>query len=151
MAKGRARPRQSSAPERVGFGPAKIEISSGGQYRVRLADGRLVAAELSPDLDPSFAEECLRERRTVLVADGSRRAQIVGALQVRSALGLSTDGRVRLAGQDVELGAERSISLRVGDTALTIDADGAVRIAGTRLTIDVAAVMRVLSAKVELP
>jgi hypothetical protein len=127
-----------------------IEMACNGRYRVRLLRGDLVPADVAPGVDPAFADECMAERTTVIVGDGAGGAVILGALQTRSS---ATDvhGRVRLSGQDVELHAQRSIALRVGDAALTIDADGAVRLAGKRLTVDVAAVMRVLSAKVELP
>ena len=66
--------RKSVAPEveaavlAPGIHPGKIELRAGDSYRVRMLTGALFGARLAEDMDPAFAEECLRQKRTVIVS-----------------------------------------------------------------------------------
>lgn len=136
----------------AGIHAGVVESATSPGYSVRLADGQLVAAELAESMDAQLAEECLRERRTVLVTSAPKGPVILGALQTRpSATSVDADRRANVRGAEIELLADRRLTLRAGTTELTLDEQGAIRLEGERFTIDVSALLRVLSAKVELP
>lgn len=129
-----------------------IELSTEAAYRVRLWSGELVTASAAPGLDPRLADECLRDRRTVLVTSGPSGAVILGALQTSPTLLPSgPTKRARITAKEIELAAEDRISLRVGKSALVIDHEGGVRLLGDRMTLRMAKVLKVLAANVELP
>ena len=121
-----------------------------GVCRVELVSGGAVSARIGPGVSPALVEECLRERRTVLVTQGRDGPVMLGTVQTAPSIEKSAE-HVRVEGREVELVASDKLSLRVGRSALELDEDGVLRLAGKRLTIDVAALVRVLSAKVELP
>jgi hypothetical protein len=135
-----------------GIHPARIEMRADGAFRVRTAGGELLAARLAEGFEEAFAEECMRERRTVMIAEGTEvEAVILGALQTSRAVERDAHDTVRIEGKRVELEAEEGISIQVGKSTLRLDRHGAVKIVGQKMTMDVAAVVRVLSALVELP
>jgi hypothetical protein len=158
---GRAGDRRSSAPvERPdlepGLHPGIVEERTGSTrdvVRVRLFDGGIHEAVAAPGVAAALVDECMRDRRTVLLSRGPKgEALIVGALQTApSVASTDRDERALVHGTSVELTAEHSIALRVGKSTVTIDKHGVVRLAGQRMTLDMAALVRVLSAHVELP
>jgi hypothetical protein len=131
-----------------GLHAATIELASKGSYRVRTATGECVTARLGPGVDPALADECLKQRRTVLVTAHPRGPLIVGALQVTAT---ATPDRLRLDAREIELCAGSKIALRVGKSLVVIDEHGAIHMAGERMTMKMAKAVRVLSANVELP
>jgi hypothetical protein len=120
-------------------------------YRVRLASGRRVVARLGKAVAPDFADECLRDGRTVVLVDGAAGVEIAGALQVASALGKDARHTLSLEAKHVRVKAEQSIVLEVPGGALSLESGGAVRIEGDKLVLDMAALVRVFAARVELP
>ena len=97
-------------------------------------------------------DECLRDRRMVLLSQGEDGPEIIGAVQTQpSAATVDRQQQIEMRGERLELDAAKQISLRVGDTTLELRRDGSVRLAGNRLTMDIAALVKVLSAKMELP
>jgi len=142
--------RQEAAP---GMQAGIIELASGDSYKVRLLDGTLLDASLAPGVGAALAEECLRDRRTVLLSCvSSGTGVILGALQTApSAATRDVDDNVALSAAEASVEAENVVTLRAGDTALQLHADGRVRLVGQQLTMDIAALIKLLSAKVELP
>lgn len=121
-------------------------------YRVRLLTGELIDASLGPGVEPALALECLRDRRSLLVHHDGQGTRILGALQTSaSATRTTRAGDTELAGHEVDLCAERRVSIRAGSTTLSLDHAGNVRLNGQRLTLDLAALVRIVSASVELP
>jgi len=129
------------------LGAGVIELASDGRYQVRLLGGELQEAKLAPGCSTALADECLRERRTVLLAGG----QILGALQTEPSAVQRQGGKVRLDADEVVIEAGEAVSLRVGDSELLLRPDGSVRLVGQRLALDVAGLIKLLSARVELP
>jgi hypothetical protein len=149
MQKPRARAVAALGP---GIHPARIEMRADGAFRVRASTGELLRAELGEHFEDAFAEECMRERRTVLVTAGpAGDAVILGALQTSRAVARDAHDTLKIEGKRVEIEAEDGISIQVGKSTLRLDKHGAVKIVGQKMTMDVAAVVRVLSALVELP
>lgn len=136
---------------RQGLSIGKIELRAETAFRVRLVGGRLVSAKLAPDVDEGFAEECLRDKRTVLVVMEEGGAVIAGALQTSKAVSRDAHDAVRIEGSRVRIEADEGIDIAVGKSSLRLDKSGAVKIVGQKMTMDVATVLRVLSALVELP
>lgn len=147
--------RDEAAPDAAlpaGIHSARIELREGASFRVRITGGPVLAARLAEGMDEAFAEECLRERRVVLVSgalDGS--ARIVGALQTQSTVSRDGQDALHVAGRRIRFDAKDDIEFRVGKTTLRLDAEGTVRLVGQKMTMDVATVVRILSALVELP
>ncbi len=147
---GRARGRRvaPAAALAPGLHAATIELAAKGSYRLRTATGEQVKARLAPGVDPALANECLRDRRTVLVTAHPTGALIVGALQVTASAAPTT---LRLEASDIELCAEKTIVLRVGKSLVVVSEQGVVQMVGEGMTVRMAKAMRVLSANVELP
>jgi len=142
-----------SAPPTLapGVHPGRIELQSRGAFRVRTLAGEVVSARLHEGFDPEFAEECLRDKRTVFVAQGPDGALLLGALQTSRAVSRDAHDTLRVRGKRLHLEADDGIAIQVGKSTLRLDAQGNVKIVGQKMTMDVAAVVRVLSALVELP
>jgi hypothetical protein len=93
-------------------------------------------------------EECLKQRRPVLVTAGAKGLIIVGAVQVTAS---ERREKLRLEGEEIELCAGNRIALRVGKSLLVIDAHGAIQMVGEGITLKMAKAVRVRSANLELP
>lgn len=147
-----AAPRARPAP-RLGPGlhAAVIEIAGEGAYRVRTIAGDLVPATPAASVAPALLDECLRTRRTVLVAEEGGGAVILGALQTAPSARADPDGGLAIEARSVEIAAADRIALKVGASSLSLDREGVVRLNGDRLTIDVGALVQILSANVNLP
>jgi len=141
----RANTERTLAP---GIHAATIELASKGAFRVRTTTGERVKASLGAGVDPSLVEECLKERRTVLVAPHPKGAIIVGALQVSAS---ARREKLRLEARDIELCAGSRIVLRVGKSLVVIDEQGGIQMVGDGMTVKMAKAVRVRSANVELP
>lgn len=131
-----------------GVHAATIELASKGAYRVRTATGEQVRARLGPGVDPALADECLKQRRTVLVTAHLKGALIVGALQVTAS---EPRDSVRVEANEIELCAARRIALRVGKSVVILDEHGTVQMVGEGLTMRMSKAVRVRAASVELP
>jgi hypothetical protein len=132
-----------------GLHAATIELALKGSFRLRLMAGESVRARLGPGVDPALADECLKQRRTVLVTAGPKGPIIVGAVQVTAS---GRQEKLRLVGEEeIELSAGNRIVLRVGKSLLVIDANGAIQMVGDTMTMKMTKAVRVRSANVELP
>ena len=127
-----------------GLHAAQLELGARGSYRARLLSGERLSARLAPGVSPELVAECLRDRRTVLLAPAESGAWIVGALQTEPS-------RSPVEAEEVEIAGERSVRIRAGKATLVLEADGTVRIGGQTMTANVARLVRFASAKVELP
>lgn len=146
------KPRVAAAPALPpGIHAARVEGRAGARFQVRTLAGERVVARLAEDVEEAFIEECLAERRTVLVTPGEDGAVILGALQARRSAARDDHDTVRLEGRRVELDATDGVSIRAGRSALRLDPQGTVRVVGQKMTMDIADVVRVLSASCELP
>jgi hypothetical protein len=134
-----------------GVHPAKVELHAGTTARVRLFTGDRLAVEIAPEVEPAFVEECLREGRTVLLAQGEVGPLLVGALQTTRAVAHDVDGVLEIDAREIRMFAGRGFSLEVGSSAVRADPNGSLRLEGERLTVDVGSLVRFLSARVELP
>jgi hypothetical protein len=134
-----------------GIHAAKVEGAAGAGFSVRLRSGELCAARLGEGVDPSFVEECARDRRTLLVTEEEGAIVILGALQTARSIERDAADRARVAAERIDLVAAEGVRIQVGKALLEMDASGAVRIGGDRLTMDMATVVRVLAALAELP
>jgi hypothetical protein len=144
--------KQTAATLAPGIHPAHIDVRAGKRYGVRTLGGVRLEAALGAGVEPAFAEECLREHRTVLVTPGEHGgAVILGALQTTRALSRDDIGTLRAHGRRLEIDAEEGLVLRVGNAALIIDQHGALKLTGNKLNLDIAQVVRVLAAACELP
>ncbi|MEJ7732133.1 MAG: hypothetical protein WKG00_23345 [Polyangiaceae bacterium] len=143
-AKASRRQAPRSSPLTAGLHAAQLEMSAKGSYRARLLSGERVCASLAPGVSPALAAECLRDRRTVLLAPGPDGALVVGALQTEPT-------RSPVEASEVEIAGERSVVLRAGKATLVLEADGTVRIGGQTMTAHIARVVRFAAASVELP
>ncbi|MEJ7732199.1 MAG: hypothetical protein WKG00_23710 [Polyangiaceae bacterium] len=141
------------APARLGPGlhAVTIEMRAGASFRVRTLKGTRVPARLGDDMDPAFAEECLRSGRPVIAADSDAGPTILGALQTRQAVERDEDGRVSVRAKELRLVAERGLLLEAGQFALRVDKAGVARFEGNRMIIDMTELVRLLAARVELP
>ncbi|MDI1477253.1 hypothetical protein [Polyangium sp. y55x31] len=146
---------RAKKPAPAALGPGlfvgKIEFASDGTYRVRTVEGRRVTAVLADDVEPAFAEECLRTGRTVFVTETERGPTVLGALQTSRGLVREASGLVTLSAQDLRLRAERSLTLESGQAALRLEKAGILRAEGERMVVDMSSLVRFLSALVELP
>jgi hypothetical protein len=131
-----------------GLHAATIELASKGTYRLRTATGEHVRARLSPGVAPALADECLKQRRTVLVTAHPGGPLIVGALQVAAS---ERPEKLRIEAGEIELCAGKTIVLRVGKSLVVIDERGAMQMVGDGMTMRMAKAVRVRSANVELP
>ncbi len=132
-----------------GLHAATIELALKGSFRLRLMSGESVKARLGRGVDPVLADECLKQRRTVLVTAGPKGPIIVGAVQVTAS---DRQEKLRLVGgEEIELCAGNRIVLRVGKSLLMIDANGAIQMVSDTVTMKAAKAVRVRSANVELP
>jgi hypothetical protein len=127
---------------------ATIELASKGSYRVRLATGERVKARLADGVDPALANECLKDRRTVLVSGHPEGPIVVGAVQVTAS---TRPEKLRLEAADIELCAATSIVLRVGKSLIILDEKGGMQMVGEKMTLRMAKTLRALCASVELP
>ena len=143
----------TAASSRLGPGlhAAAVEIAGEGAYRVRTFAGEIVPAVTAASVAPALLAECLRTRRTVLVADQGGVAVILGALQTAPTARADPDGGLAIEARSVEIAAADRIALKVGASSLSLDREGVVRLNGDRLTIDVGALVQILSANVQLP
>jgi hypothetical protein len=134
-----------------GIHPGTIEMHVDGCYRVRLLEGTRLTALLGDGVDVALAEECLRDGRTVMLAQTSRGATILGALQTTRSLEVSPDGTLLLQARRIRLRAKEAVVVEAGDASVRVQADGTVRTEGETMLIDMTSNVRVLSALVELP
>ncbi|WP_437325253.1 hypothetical protein [Sorangium sp. So ce381] len=156
-----ARPARGEAkPLGPGLHPGVVEMiaargeeESGARpaFQVRSSDGRRLLATLAAGVSPAFIEECMREGRTVVLADAPGGVAILGALQTASAPAPDAHGTLALDARHLRLRARETLELEVPGSSLRIEPGGAVRIEGDRLVIDMAALVRIFSARVELP
>lgn len=145
-------PAPSLASLGPGIHPARIDVCAGDRFHLRTLAGQRVEARLADDVEPAFAQECLREHRTVLITPGDDGiAVILGALQTARGISRDDTGTVRSRGKRVEIEADEGLVLRVGQSALVMDKRGALKLVGQKMTVNVAEVVRVLSALCELP
>jgi hypothetical protein len=141
----RVAPEPALAP---GLNAATIDLVSKGSFRLRMMTGERVRARLGPGVDPALADECLKQRRTVLVTAGPKGPIIVGAVQVTAS---ERREKLRLEGGEIELCAGNKIVLRVGKSLIVLDEHGAIHMTGESTTLKMAKAVRVRSANVELP
>lgn len=134
-----------------GLHVAKLELRSGGSYRIRTLSGVRLKAVLSEEVDELLVEECLRGNRSVIVVETSRGPTILGALQTTRSVVHEPNGVLRIEGQEIRLRAGARLVLEAGVSSLRLDKSGAVRAEGDRMVIDMGSNVRVLSALVELP
>ncbi|MBK8255238.1 MAG: hypothetical protein IPK82_21575 [Polyangiaceae bacterium] len=142
-----------------GIVPAKIEMrdmaqadpGAAGSYRVRTLDGRRFAAVLSDEVEPQFAEECLRSGKTVLLVDTERGPTILGAVQTSRGITREASGLTTLTATDLRIRADKTVVIEAGPVSLKLDKNGVMRAEGERMVIDMASLVRVLSALMELP
>jgi hypothetical protein len=151
----RVNPARKRAPAAATLGPgvhpAKVELAAGGTFRVRTLAGVRVEAAAADGVEPGLAEECLREGRTVLVADSATGPLILGALQTRRSPLTVEEGVVRLDAEHLRLSADKTITIEAGPVRMRVDPSGVLRLEGERLVVDMGALVRFLSARVELP
>src|SRR4051794_19296993 len=116
-----AAPARRPAP-RLGPGlhAAVVEIAGDGVYRVRTTTGDLVPATPAASVAPALIDECLRTRRTVLVAEQGGGVVILGALQTAPSARVDPDGGLAIEARSVEIGATERIALKVGASALSL-------------------------------
>jgi hypothetical protein len=124
-----------------------IELKSEGSYRVRLRDGQHVRARVDEGVSEAFVDECLTERRTIMVCDGDSGVVIAGALDT----GGSRPDQRTIEAKELRLRADERIVLEVGRSQISLDKSGAAKITGSQLVIDVSALVKFLSMQVELP
>lgn len=129
----------------------KLQKPGEGDYVVRLASGERVPARLHDDMQPSFADDCLRDGRLVLVIDTARGVEIAGALQTARVPVADARGALTIEAKDLRLRAIENLSVDVGLVSLRAQPNGALRMEGDRLVIDMAAMVRILSGRVDLP
>jgi hypothetical protein len=141
-----------------GIHPGVIEVlevsetaSARSGLRVRLLTGERIAAVLGDGVDLALAEECLRDARTVMLADTSRGPTVLGALQTTRSLERLPDGTIAIDADRIRLRAKKAVILEAGEVSLRLEADGTVHTEGERMLIDMSSNLRVLSALVELP
>src|SRR4051812_41528149 len=103
-----------------GLHTGRLEAQSAG-YTARLATGAGVHVTLDEDVDPALVEECLREGRRVILADGPRGPVILGALQTAPSVARREDGSLSLEGRDVHIRASRGLVLEAGPVTLRVD------------------------------
>jgi predicted polyphosphate/ATP-dependent NAD kinase len=145
-------PRASSALLAPGVHPARIEMRAGVRFQVRTLDGLRVEARLAPEVEDAFAEECMREHRTVLVSPGGEgSAVLLGALQTSRGVLRDRHGLTRIDGKRIELEAEDGLVLRVGKSKILLDRQGTVKVVGRKMTMDVSDLVQVLSLLCKLP
>ena len=135
----------------AGLHPGSIELHAGARYRVRLAVGGHVSAVLADEVEPAFADACLRGGRTVLLAQTPRGPTILGALQVSEGLNRVSESLTTLDAREIRIRAERALVLEAGPVSLRLESTGVARMEGERLVLDMASLVRILSAQVELP
>ena len=128
-----------------------IELATDRSYRVRMTDGTRRVAKLAAGVDRALADECLRDGRMMVLADGRGGPVILGALQTSRGVTIEPDGTALLRARSLRLHAEHSFTIEAGTTSLRLDASGAVRTRGDRLVVDMASNVRFVSALVELP
>ena len=142
-------------PGHIELGPAVSEQdglkAARPMYRVRLVTGRKIAAVLCAGVSPTFAQECMRDGRTVILMDTAYGIGIAGALQVVSSPTPDERGTLSLEAKHIRVRADQSLSLEVPGANLQIEQNGVLRMEGDRLIIDMAAIVRIFSARVELP
>ncbi len=135
-----------------GLHPARIELRAGERFHVRTLEGLRVEARLAPEVEEAFAEECLREHRTVLVAPGAEgTAILLGALQTARGVSRDRHGMTRIDGRRIELEAEDGLVLRVGKSKFILDRQGTVKVVGRKMTMDLSDLVQVLSLRCTLP
>lgn len=120
-------------------------------YRVRLRDGRRLAATLAPGVAPSFIDACMREGRAVVLAGSASGVVIEGALQTAETTAPDARGDLTIEARHLRLRAEQTIAIEVPGAGLRLEPGGAARLEGDRLVIDMAALVRIFSARVEVP
>jgi hypothetical protein len=128
-----------------------VELASGARFRVRALDGTLVQAEVRHGVDRGLVDDCLRSGGLVVVADGARGVEIIGALQTRRAPAVSEAGVFAVSAKKIALRAEQTIEIEAGNTAIALERLGLVKMRGDKALFDFNALLRVLSARVELP
>ena len=148
----RSRARVRAPTVSVGLHAGTVELASRSVVEVRLASGQRVPARLEGGIDPGLLDECLREKRTVLVSVEPTGARVLGALQTtRSVATRVRPDALELSSDEIELSAVKQLRLRVGTTVLVLDAEGEIRAGGRTLTLRLGDAMRVLAPNVELP
>lgn len=135
-----------------GIHAATVELKEGASYSVKLLHGRRLTATPAHGVSPALLDECLRARRSVVLADGEHGPIILGAVQTAPAPHVDpASGAFEVTARHIRLRADAMIAFKVGPTSLTLDQKGVARVEGEQMVIDVAALARVLAAKVELP
>lgn len=145
---------RSPAPEPAwqgGFALARVEMRSDEEYRVRTTTGARLTARLSPEVEPSLVDECLRHGRLVVVVPGEEGPLIAGAIQTTRGIALDQDGNLAVSAQDIRLKAEKGLRIEADGVTLAVDRTGILRVEGDKMTIDMGMLVRFLSARVELP
>lgn len=149
----KVRDSEGVAPGQLGPGlqMGVIELLAGDSYGVRLLDGRRTSARRSPYVHVALVEECLREQRPMLLSDGAKGAEIVGALQVAPSIAPDIDGNLNISARQLNLKAENGVRVESGRSELRLGEDGRVRLTAERAVLDVASNLRIYSSLVELP
>src|SRR6185437_16077579 len=94
---------------------ATIELKNGASYRVKLLDGRQAKATLARGVSAKLVDECLRTRRTVMLADGDRGPLVIGALQTAPVPEMHGESGVfEVNAQEIRLRADAAITLQAG-------------------------------------
>lgn len=134
-----------------GLHAASIELLSGESLRLRLPSGERVTAVLADGVERELVEECMRERRYVIVCDSPRGPMVMGALQTARVIARDGRGNLTLEARDLRLIAERSVVLEAGPVQVRLERNGVLKAEGDRMTIDMATFLRVFAHRVDLP
>jgi len=134
------------------LGLAQIERREGSGWVVRVGAAARQAS-LASNVDVAFAEECMRDQRTVLITDDALESPvvIVGALQTSQTVARDAHDTLELSAERISINAGKEITLRAGQSTIRIDKHGVIRVRGQKMSMDVANVVRIMSALVELP
>ena len=134
-----------------GMHVAWVERRLGKSISLRIADGSRRAAALGRGVDPSVVDAALRAGTALVIVDGARGPEVVGALVTSLPVAPDGDGRISVDAREIRLRASEAITLEVGDARFAADRAGVVRLEGDRMVIDMGALLRVLATRVELP
>lgn len=134
-----------------GLSVGRIVSRTDAGLEVELVSGERFAARLDGAVEEAFADDCLRTRQLVLLADVGGEAVVLGAVQTRRML--PADGaELELRADRLTLNAKQEVVIKVGDgSTLKMNARGVVRMTGERMTLAMRRVFRVISSLAELP
>src|SRR4051812_36991680 len=114
----------------AGLHAASVELVSGGSLRLRLPSGERITAVLGDGVERELVEECMRERRHVIVCDSPRGPLVLGALQTARVIARDERGNLTLEAKDVRIVAERLLVLEAGAAALRLERAGVLKAEG---------------------